>query len=339
MQFSIGKYTSRELLKILDVEHLNGLSPKKRRKIIDKILSDDDVMTFLFIPTKVDKNVSTDYVKELYRRMTSPVAINAIARILARLDPGELDRTRSTFLTSLCNIAIEQNNESLREADRMKEKKAISSAELHEITDIIEDMNEDIVYILKFLKKNVKSEAKRLSEVTDIPVCVCQLGLSTIPEQKYVDRYKVGFYLNRFLGQVYSDVNEYGSFNVIDVDWAKFFTNIFGKENVLEVATFILLEGVNRIDKYKDSKSVKTCWNSLTDFALKYLNDAPDANRRQMIELYIKRIDKMFQNNVFDLRVDLTKLSEINYPRLVDTIIKYADKITEIINKGTEMLS
>lgn len=339
MKFTIGKFSSNELLRLLDQDHLEGLSPKKRRKTLEKFLMDDDVMSFLFMPSKVDKTVSADYVKELYSRLTTSTCLHTIASIMSRTDPGELDRTRSTFLTSLCNIAIENNNNALKEGDRMKEKKSISNSELHQLSDIIEDMNEDIVYILKFLRKNVKSEAKRLNAVCDVPVCICQLGLSTIPESKYIDRYKVGFYLNKLLGEIYADVNEFDAFETASVEWDRFFSNVFGKDNVLEVATFILLEGVNRIDKYKNQKAVKACWNSLTDFALKYLNDAPVSNRTQMIELYIKRIEKMFQNGVFDLRVDLTKLSQINYPRLVDTVVKYADKITAIINKGSEMVS
>ena len=79
---------------------------------------------------------------------------------------------------------------------------------------------------------------------------------------------------------------------------------------------------------------MRECWDSLTTFALKELNDAPDQIRNQMIELYIKRIDKMFSSKSYDLRVNLLKIDDFSFPKLVDTIDKYADKITAIVSRG-----
>jgi hypothetical protein len=104
----------------------------------------------------------------------------------------------------------------------------------------------------------------------------------------------------------------------------------------VDVATFVLLEGVHRIDKYRNSEDVRECWDSLTTFALKELNDSPEQVRQQMIELYIKRIDRMFSNKAFDLRVNLTDLDEDSFPKLVKTVDKYADKIVSILSRGSK---
>lgn len=336
MSFRIGNYSSKDLIKTL--ESMERLTPKKRRKIIDKIIFDDGVMSFLFMPNDVEKTVSVDYIKEFYNKMTTSQVINAIAGLLARTDPGDVDRTRATFLTSLCNMAIERNNSTLIDAEKMKKKDSLTSSQLRDISEAVEEINEDIVSIMKFIKKNAKYEARRLSDVTGLPVYVCRLGLTTIPEKKYIDKFKVGFYLNKFLTQVYSDVNEFGSFSTYDIEWDVFFKNLFGEDYLLEVCTFILLEGVGKIDKYKNSSEVKACWNSLTDFALKELNSAKKEDAQKMIELYIKRIERMFQNRAYDLRVDLTKIPELSYPKLAKVISDYAGKITDIVEKASAIV-
>lgn len=324
------------VLKTLD--SLEGMTPKKRRKVVENIIFSNSVMTTLFMPSKKEKELSVDFIEKFYEKFSTTYAVNAVARMCAKMDPGDMDRTAMCFLTSLTNVVIEKNNDTLKEADRMRAKKAISLSEVNELTDVIAEMNEDIVNISKFIKRNAKHDATRLADISGLPRYICILGLTTVPDVEFIDKYKVGFYLNSLLNQIYSDINEFGKFNTANVKWRKYFAEIFGEDNVLECCTFILLEGVNRIEKYSNSKDVKDCWNSLTDFALEELDFANDANRNHMIELYIKRIERMFQNNAFDLRVDLRKLSDVNYPKLAKSIAKYADKITSIIEKGSKML-
>jgi hypothetical protein len=42
----------------------------------------------------------------------------------------------------------------------------------------------------------------------------------------------------------------------------------------------------------------------------------------------------MFTNGTFDLRVDLLALGKFDFPKLTETIGKYASKIEEILKSG-----
>ena len=49
-----------------------------------------------------------------------------------------------------------------------------------------------------------------------------------------------------------------------------------------------------------------------------------------MLELYIKRLDKMFSNKSFDLRTNLLDVQKMIWPNLWKTVQKYATKLGEI---------
>ena len=113
--------------------------------------------------------------------------------------------------------------------------------------------------------------------------------------------------------------------DISDIDWKYFFKEIYGRENLLDVATFILLEGAHRTKDFK-TKRIRSIWDSLTAFALDALEGADAPARNQIIELYLKRIEKMFANGSFDLRVDLRNLPENDFPKLTAAVGKYADR-------------
>ena len=50
-----------------------------------------------------------------------------------------------------------------------------------------------------------------------------------------------------------------------------------------------------------------------------------------MLELYIKRLDSMFANGSYDTRVNLLELDRHDYPELVKSVDKYAEKIKAIV--------
>ena len=52
-----------------------------------------------------------------------------------------------------------------------------------------------------------------------------------------------------------------------------------------------------------------------------------------MVELYIKRIDKMFANGSFDLRANLLTLSKELFPSLTKIVDRYSDKIQAIVER------
>lgn len=319
---------------VLDIlQDFKRMRPKKRRKVIKALFFDDDFIKWLFQPEKV-ANLNT-IVTDMYAEFTKPIVMEAMVGAVREEGPYEFTRSHATFMFSVANIAIQGSNEMVEEISKKKKAGSLSSREIRERLDRVDQTNDVVSDLLKASRKIIKRDASKLSRETRLPKYVCITALHSVPEPIYVDRFKIGFYLNNLLNSIYSDVEANGDFEN-HVRWRQFFKNVFGEDNVVEAATFILLEGVHRVERYQNSDDVRTCWDSLTSFALRELNDAPKQLRQQMIELYVKRIDKMFANRSFDLRVNLLDLSKRLFPELADTVDKYAEKIEQIINRGTE---
>lgn len=313
------------------LEDFPKMKEKKQQKVLKNLMFDDSFIEWLFQP-KPEANI-TEKVNAMYIIFTKPKVVRSLADMISDIGYNEFGRSHATFLYSICNIAIQSNNDRIIEINRQRKNNELSSKEAQEILDKVEKYNKYIAELLRCVKKIVKRDAKQLARDAHLPKNVCSLAFHSVPEPKYVDRYRIGYYLNNLLNDIYSEVDATGGFEN-ETRWKPFFKTIFGNDNIIEAATFILLEGVHRIDKYDSSKQVRACWDSLTTFALKELNDAPDALRSQMLELYIKRIDKMFSNKAFDLRVNLLSVDDNTFPKLVDSISKYADKIQDILKRG-----
>lgn len=305
------------------------MSGKKKRRIMRAMLFDDSFMEWIFQPKKVAN--LTEYVSDMYAELTKTSTMEVIVDVVKDEGYHEFNRSHATFFYSIANIAIQGNNDMQNKILEDKRNGDMSSREVKRLLGKIDESNEIIADLLKVGRKIIKRDANKIARDSRLPRYITVAALTSVPEYKYVDHFKIGFYLNNLFNTIYSDVNENGDFDR-GVKWKVFFKEIFGKDNVVEVATYILLEGVHRIDKYENSDDVHDCWDSLTSFALKELNDAPTKIRDQMIELYMKRISKMFKNKSFDLRVNLKDVDEGLFPNLCNTIEKYSDKLVQIIS-------
>lgn len=313
------------------LEDFEEMKEKKRIKFLRNLFYDETFIEWLFQPKPeptLDEKMSA-----LYHRLTRPRVIRTLIEMIEDTGYNKFNRSHATFLYSICNVAISSNNERVIEVENQRKNGELTNKEVQNINAKLEKYSQFTASLMKATNKIVKRDAKELSRECNLPKYICIAALHSVPEPKYVDRFKIGYYLNTLLSTVYSEVDALGGFNK-EVRWKNFFKEIFGKENVVEAATFILLEGVHRIDKYKNSKDVKECWDSLSAFALRELNESPEQIRNQMIELYIKRIDKMFANRTFDLRVDLLSINESLFPKLAATIEKYTDRISSILTRG-----
>lgn len=316
----------------MDILTDKKLSTNKVLKHLKHIFLDEKFMEWLFNPQKGNSEL-TNQVMTLYGEFVQPRTIKLLIKLVQE-EGDDYGRNQATFLMSLCSAAIANNNQRIKNAQDDKKNGNLSGRDYRDEMDDAEDNKEKIEKLYKMTKTIVKNDAKRLSRDTNLSKEICRIGYFNVPEPKYVDRYKIGFYLNTLLAAIYAEVSEEGRFDT-DVDWKEYFKNIFGKDNVFEVATFVLLEGVNRIDKYNNNGAVRDCWESLTSFALKQLDNAPDQIRSQMVELYIKRIDKMFANRSYDLRVNMMDLSDYKFPNLAKTVDRYKDKIMNILKRGS----
>lgn len=317
---------------LANIEKMKG---KKRRRFLRELFKDEDFMEWLFKPKAQGSTENLmAQVNDLYAALVQPKVIKSMVDMIEDVGEGKFTRSHATFLYSIANIAIESNAQNVASIADKKKSGELSNKEVSNYHKMIERYNGYISQLIRTSKRIVKRQAKEISNATNIPRFISYTALYSIPEVKYIDKFKIGYYLNNFLNTVYSEVDTYESINTRTLKWKVFFREVFGKENVVEVATFILLEGVHRIEKYKNSDTVKDVWDSLTEFALKELNEAPEILRNQMIELYIKRIDKMFANKSFDLRVDLLSISDSLFPKLSSTVSTYSDRIEDILKRG-----
>lgn len=326
-RYSEERTINKVIVALRNFPHLNK---KKRFRIIEELLYDEEFISWLFQPDEVPN--LTEIVEELYTELVTPDVIATIVRVMDVDGETSFNRSVATFLTTVANIAIQQMNEDLDDYDSKRKQSYVSQRDRKKMSMYADEMNKLISKLIKRARTIIKKDAKVLSEECRLPRYLCVNALTSIPDPKYVDHSRIGYYMNTLFTSIYSDVNMYGDFESRP-RWKPFFKVLFGKDNVVEVATFILLEGVHRIDKLHDHPTdVRACWDSLTEFALEELNDSPTAVRDHMIEIYMKKLDKMFGNGTFDLRVDFRKIDDFDFPKLAETIDKYADKLTSILN-------
>jgi hypothetical protein len=314
-------------------EKLLTMKKGRRKEFLKSVFSDDDFYTFLFNPKP--SPVLGETVENFHSSVAHPKVIKWMADYVESKGIEKFNRNLATFFMTVSNIMAEANAGYVKQTREEDDNDIISNSEAEERMDKIEECNKRISRLMGIAKDIVKPKAKNLTQESRLPKYLCITALHTVPEPKFINKYKVGAHLNNLLSIIYSEVNLYGDFDR-SPNWKAFFRIVFGNENVTEVATFILLEGVHRIDQYKNSNEVKRCWDSLTQFALRELENAPDNTRQHYMDLYVKRIDRMFQSNSYDLRVNLLKLSEEVFPKLVRTIEYYYEKIKDIIERGSK---
>lgn len=315
---------------IRKLREFNKLSKSKQEGLIEDILTDKNFAEFLYKPKGIP-NLAT-VVGDMYAGLSKPAVIKTIVRYVEDEGYEEFNRTHAAFLYNLCNLALETNND--REKERVEKKRSgtMSNKEFQETGDRIEEYAKLINRLFKCVKKINKKSANSLSEESNVSGAIVKAAMYSVPTPAMIDRFKIGRYLDVMLTNMYDKIEE-KRINVDSANWRVFFKELFGKDNLAEVATFLLLEGHNRRDKYSCDEVIR-CWDSLTEFALKQINDSPEMIRDHMMELYLKRVARMFTNGTYELRVDMLsipKLSGYKYPNLTDTISKYLDKLEDVL--------
>lgn len=327
-------FESKDLLEFLT--NFEEYSKKEVMKVFKRLLKNEGFKEWLFYPKEKNPNLEA-VIEKMYTGLAKPQILKAIIAAVEDEGYNEFDRTAATFLFSISNVAKEVAVD--RDQDILEKKRsgALSGSAYSKQKENLESYVEIAKRLEKTAKMIVKSSAKKMAHECKMPKKLCLLSLHNVPAVEYIDKYKIGVYLNNLLVQIYTFVDDNNTDfvsiftgNEINYNWERYFKELFGKNNTIEVSTFILLEGVSRIGKY-DSAAVHECWESLTEFALDSLNKAPEALRDQMIELYIKRIDKMFANKSFDLRANLLAIDDSDFPHLSKSIEKYRGRIEPII--------
>lgn len=311
-------------------------SDRLRRKLLN-LLSDDEFLMAVFKPTVTGdetKEALNVKIQQVFDAASKRSVVSAIADAISDHGYFDLSRASATFLVTLVNLGMATIDTKASDLGREKDHNEISDRDYSKGMAKLNRYQEDLQTILSYAKKIVKPKAKVLSSRSGLPRAVCSMALFSVPGAEYIDTYKTGFYLKTVLGNLYGMVNltpsEFDT-DFDEVDWKSFFGTIFGKDRLPDIASLILLEGASDVEKYENLADVKDCWNALTRFALKALNQAPASIRDQMIELYLKRLNKMLKDHHIDLRVDLRTIDSFRFENLWETVKKYKSKFDDIL--------
>ena len=311
-------------------------SDRLRRKLLN-LLSDDEFLMAVFKPTVTGdetKEALNVKIQQVFDAASKRSVVSAIADAISDHGYFDLSRASATFLVTLVNLGMATIDTKASDLGREKAHNEISDRDYSKGMAKLNRYQEDLQTILSYAKKIVKPKAKVLSSRSGLPRAVCSMALFSVPGAEYIDTYKTGFYLKTVLGNLYGMVNltpsEFDT-DFDEVDWKNFFGTIFGKDRLPDIASLILLEGASDVEKYENLADVKDCWNALTRFALKALNQAPASIRDQMIELYLKRLNKMLKDHHIDLRVDLRTIDSFRFENLWETVKKYKSKFDDIL--------
>ena len=342
------EYSIARLNRLLDSIKDRAITPTSAQDAFLEFLHDKDFMTMLYNPTalNLDPAELRDPTMEMYAKLNRPRVLKILTDAIMYEGYDRFDRNTAAWLHTIALGGIKAVKDRTRRLEDDIVDDRLTRREIEEEKETIAKLSNCISKVIHTAMKIVKSRAKVVARQTGLSRDLVQAVLIIVPEPDMINVYQVGHYTSQVLTTIYSNTEGLTStsysdpvyFNDFsrrpsDIDWEPLFEELFGEKNVVEAATFILLEGMNKLDAYKNPK-VKDIWDSITKFALSQLDKVPRMIQNQMLDLYLKRITKMFRNKTFDLRVDLRQLDKYDLPHLVETIKDggYDKKISEIIH-------
>lgn len=286
---------------------------------------------------KDEKAHTSDLIVAIYDYTTRPSIIRAIARYLEEHSLVSTDRDVAVFFVSLVNLGMSEMNTRAQDIGNRRDHRDINDEEYDHIMRKFEQYQEDLETILAAARKIIRPEARMLNRSSGIPKKLCQSGLYTVPSENILDAYKIGYYLDLLLNNIYGFVDMTGG--LVDfqreVNWSRYFARVFGARRLPDVASLIMLESPDRITQYKNQPAaVRDCWDSLTEWALRNLNSQSSDVRDHMIELFLKRVSKRLDKWGFNTRIDLRKIDDYRFSDLAHTVKKYWDRLDEMAEKA-----
>lgn len=316
------------------LENQRSYDKSELDSILLRTMRNENFVEHLF-PTGKDKPAD-GLTEKMYMLLVKKRVLKSICRVLEEHDPRSFSRSIATWLYSVITVAASLQEKRWTEykkeySDVNPRKDLVGASDARRDKETLNEYDAILYSLTKLIRKIVRRDVKNMVLRANVPESLAEQVLVGVPDKEYVSNFRVGFYLNQVLLSLYRFVDDH-HYDTRDVNWREFFKILFGEKNVVEAANFILLEGVHRIDDY--GKDVEKTFNNITMFALKELEKAPETLKTQMLDLYVKRISKMFANKTFDLRANLLDLSPELFPKLVAAVKQYAPQISEIVYKG-----
>jgi hypothetical protein len=204
------------------------------------------------------------------------------------------------------------------------------------INDFIQAKNNELTEeigstYITFAQKIIKKKLKEIAKKTDLNPTVLTELLVVVPGAEYIDK-NVGRYTFKLLSKLYTlatTKNEKGESLEIFEDTKqikKLFKALFGEENLVEVASKIILEKKSVSNNFNDAQM--KVWNALTIFALAVLNKVEDKDElKKSLAKYCLRREKDAEKGRDEARrVNFKELQKEEYKNLVKAVEKLTGK-------------
>jgi hypothetical protein len=321
------------------LEKFDELPEKKQKKTLNRVFCDESFREWFYGvgDNKDSQPMNNTMIQKLFNLLARPVVVKVLIDFINSQDSETFDRTSCAIAFLVIDNGIDALNKANGDVSEESKNGSLSSKELRTYKERSERYTEYMGDLLNAIKEKSGREVKEICKKCNLPKTLVYTTYFIVPGRKYVPKYKVSMYMNQILRETYKYVGSNGLENIEMIRWGSLFGPYFGSDMTTSAAVSILLEGVKRIEAYQSTEyfdDVKSIWNSLTNFALSELDNAPENVRRQMVELYIKKIDRLYRNgNGPRLRVNVLQLpSEFN--NLIGTISRYSDRIESIVKTG-----
>ena len=328
-----------KILKKLD--KFEELSKKKQRKVFDTIILSEDFRNWFYNVGDAQKQqpMTKPMVDKIFDAMASPKILKRLNKYLEDLSADKYDQTTCSIVFVIIEDAIEISNSANNQITIAYKNGEIVSKEAKAYKEKSDIYAQIISEILDNLKERAKENVKEIARKSNLPKELIYTTCFLVPDRKYVQKHKISMYMNQILQEIYKWVGNNGIEDIQSIRWGSYFGKYFGNELTSSAAVSVLLEGVRRIDVYRDTEyfeDVRKVWDSLTSFALTELDKAPENVRRQMIEIYIKRVDKLYKDgNNPKLRVDLLNIPS-DFSNLTNTLKRYSNRISKITKSSVK---
>lgn len=310
------------------------LPKKKQEKLLEQVLCSKEMKEWFYSTDNSDQPITKGMSNEIMNKLAVPRVMKKVTKFIERKKPEEFDRTSCAiaFMIVIRGYAI--TNETGSDLTAGFKEGAVSSKQMKGFKEKAATYKDYLDDLFRAIKEKAKEDIKYASKKANVPKGLVYAAYFFVPNNKYIPKFKINGYVNICLKQIYEWVGKHGLEDIQNVNWHQYFIKVLNADIVASGAISVLLEGVRRIDDYRNLEhfeDVCKVWDALTLYAMSELDNAPDHVRRQMIELYVKRLERLFHNGKGPrLRVNLID-TPTEFVNLRKTMDNYSDRIVKIM--------
>lgn len=292
-------YTTKEF-----IDEFENFSKSERISIFLDLVSD---ISFWYIK-KAYRKEETSLLKDLFSLMKTKQFLKTFKKA-AKADPD--------YCMEFCTVV----GDFLENAKRLPEEFVPG-----------DDIKEAYIEILTNLLKKRSAE---LSKITLLPPDLIINLLVVMPTANCISSNKfIGIQVNRVNRKIYNTVatmEEVDSedFMFTKKQFKKLYTDLFGKEALIDVSLSILLEG-KEVIKHFNKRQMKV-FNAITEFALDIINEQKKDAIRDIVSEYIsRRSTDAKRDRDYARRIKLSEIDSDEYKKLAKIVGEIKEEIPDV---------